>query len=662
MPTNSESDTSRIACSYLSPRISYRVLVPLATHLVSRARTSRHASTTPDRSQPHGFAPIHLAAAQGHTPIVRLLLESNANLRPAKDTASGVQGLIANPGSGLTPLHLAATRGHGNVVQFLLVDHKVDPNVTKTTAGATPLHLASKRGHRHVVSLLLANNANPNQEMDLEGGTTPVFSAAEQGHASIVSLLLEAKANPNHARPDDGATPLFIAAQQNHADVVETLVTNGADPNQAISDLMGFTERGFTPLYTAVVQGLVTVVSVLLHHGANPNIATTGSMPVCALQFVDDEAAALQIAQLLVVFGADLIATDETRRTAVEGAVRKGMWVLGCFLEGITRFRGEGGEWPRLKVAAACRLHREVAFMLRKGWLDPELDARACTAITTNGCVDAVGRFQYPAILHTIPRHSHSTADGDPHSLFPTPPNQDPNSKLLEAVTAAGSAFHQFPWNAFGRGGGGGGGDGDRAGRDGAGWASVEPVCRKTMKLVLQATQGWAPSRHCLHHTAFRKVVVAVLLVGQRLDAAARRRSSADSTPVLPSSRDRNGPDDDVDGEHFDSEHGSGCGGNGGDSGCVSMVKSTTDDNGGTFLYNKHGNIYHYRQHGGSSGGNPAKGSGADEAGAQAEAVGRGVGAEDEGELWLPPEMWLSVMEFCLRSWWPAPSNRRLNR
>ena len=96
-------------------------------------------------------------------------------------------------------------------------------------------------------------------------------------------------------------------------------------------------------------------------------------MPLCALRYVDSvdhpatdsavAAAAVEMAQQLVVFGAERDAVDENGRSAVEGARRSRKEELAQFLEAVTASDGFGRKWSRLKVAAACRMHREVATL-----------------------------------------------------------------------------------------------------------------------------------------------------------------------------------------------------------------------------------------------------------------------------------------------------------
>ena len=94
---------------------------------------------------------LYIAAENGHTDIVKLLLDSKA----------GVNARIT--GTGETPLYAAAQNGHTDTVKLLL-DHKADVNACCNDDGATPLWAAVKFGHTEVEKVLLRGvhgNGNP---------------------------------------------------------------------------------------------------------------------------------------------------------------------------------------------------------------------------------------------------------------------------------------------------------------------------------------------------------------------------------------------------------------------------------------------------------------------------------------------------------------------
>eukprot|EP01138_Halocafeteria_seosinensis_P002427 gb/GECG01002484.1/.p1 GENE.gb/GECG01002484.1/~~gb/GECG01002484.1/.p1 ORF type:complete len:250 (+),score=20.10 gb/GECG01002484.1/:1-750(+) len=102
----------------------------------------------PDGVKPVGAAdhrgqtPLHHAAANGHTALVQLLIDTyKADVHAADD-------------EGWTCLHSAAFGGRTEVVFMLVNKYKASPNV-QTDWGFTPLHYACHRGLPDVVQTLV---------------------------------------------------------------------------------------------------------------------------------------------------------------------------------------------------------------------------------------------------------------------------------------------------------------------------------------------------------------------------------------------------------------------------------------------------------------------------------------------------------------------------
>ncbi|KAI4209100.1 MAG: hypothetical protein LQ351_007936 [Letrouitia transgressa] len=159
---------------------------------------------------------------------------------------------------------MAASSGHKAVVKLLL-DSGADIT-TKDECGWTALHLAARGGHEAIVELLLDSGA----DITAKGKSdyTALHVAARGGHEGIVGILLIRGADVM-AREMHGWTSLHAAARDGHGPIIELLLDNGAD-------IMAEDEFGWTVLHTATTSGNKEVVSLLLRRGAS----TTKGMDV----------------------------------------------------------------------------------------------------------------------------------------------------------------------------------------------------------------------------------------------------------------------------------------------------------------------------------------------------------------------------------------------
>jgi uncharacterized protein len=126
---------------------------------------------------PDGYSPLGLAAFFKRRHVVRYLLETGADPRPASR-----QG-------GFTPLHSAVATDAAECdveIVRMLVDKGADPNA-KSQSGSTPLHTVAFTGDRDSLELLLEHGADPairNKE-----GKVAADIARERGHQEIADLL-----------------------------------------------------------------------------------------------------------------------------------------------------------------------------------------------------------------------------------------------------------------------------------------------------------------------------------------------------------------------------------------------------------------------------------------------------------------------------------------
>ena len=125
--------------------------------------------------------------------------------------------------SGSAAVYLAAANGHTEVLQLLL-HSGADPDAG-SKSGLTTVHQAARMGHAKALQLLLQSGANPHTADS--NGWTAVFWAAAGGHTKALQLLLQSGASPN-AVAKDGDTPVSIASHLSHHAAVALLKVYGA--------------------------------------------------------------------------------------------------------------------------------------------------------------------------------------------------------------------------------------------------------------------------------------------------------------------------------------------------------------------------------------------------------------------------------------------------
>jgi ankyrin repeat protein len=161
---------------------------------------------------PDNVTPLNLAAAEGHLPIVKLLLEYGAC--PDDRTANKV-----------TPLMSAVYHEQTAVVRLLAALNKDKPDAVRLDGpdndGKTPLILAAERGYDGVVKVLLDHGAN--KDARDTAGMTAMAHAAKKGYSAVIDQLLVHGANPN-LKDKENATPLLWASCRNKESVVRQLL------------------------------------------------------------------------------------------------------------------------------------------------------------------------------------------------------------------------------------------------------------------------------------------------------------------------------------------------------------------------------------------------------------------------------------------------------
>src|ERR1700733_835854 len=255
----------------------------------------------------HGWTPLLLAAVQGHTKIMHLLLEHTINIDvPVLEHC--VREVMGDSSRSLafgSPLTFTAMHNCPMPVQILL-DHKADVNWT-TLGEGTSLHYAAQGNCTEVIPLLLKYKANINRK-DKEG-RMPLHYAAIYDCPEAAQILLDHKAQVN-CKDQEGNAPLIHAIKNKHISVVKVLLNhkeidfNCSDKahNTALSWAVGYDELyeivqmllenkalvncanviGMTPLhYCAAEKNCSRIIKILLEYGADINkIDNGGNTPL----------------------------------------------------------------------------------------------------------------------------------------------------------------------------------------------------------------------------------------------------------------------------------------------------------------------------------------------------------------------------------------------
>ncbi|KAG8430831.1 hypothetical protein GDO86_019926 [Hymenochirus boettgeri] len=162
-----------------------------------------------------GSMPIHLAAQNGHTAVVGLLLSKSTSQLHIKDKL------------GRTCLHLASANGHIELLRAL-IGQGAEINVTDKN-GWCPLHFAAKSGFLDTVKFLVECGANPAPEC--KDGKTPIQYAAAHNHQDVLSFLLKKKHNILKLTEDRKFVfDLMVCGKLNNNRVIEEYVLNSVAP------------------------------------------------------------------------------------------------------------------------------------------------------------------------------------------------------------------------------------------------------------------------------------------------------------------------------------------------------------------------------------------------------------------------------------------------
>ena len=158
--------------------------------------------------------------------------------------------------AGNTALMWAADQGHTEIVRALI---QVGADLNKADKyGITALIRAADQGRTATVQALIQAGADLNKANKY--GNTALIWVAWQGRTETARLLIQAGADLNKAGKND-YTALMVAADQGHTEIVQALIQAGADLNKV-------QKHGYTALMLAAFFGRTEIARLLRAAGA----------------------------------------------------------------------------------------------------------------------------------------------------------------------------------------------------------------------------------------------------------------------------------------------------------------------------------------------------------------------------------------------------------
>ncbi|CAG9984884.1 unnamed protein product [Clonostachys byssicola] len=156
-------------------------------------------------TEKHGYSALGLAVHFRHVDVVKILLESGADVEYGPDPSR-------------TPLITAVEQGDTEIVSLLL---EAGATMQTSTDDRSPLCIAAQRGFEDVVALLLKHGAKVDHLTTHK--RTPLFFAAATGHEMVARMLIEAEVSQVGHRDENGLTALSWAKMQGHEGVASVL-------------------------------------------------------------------------------------------------------------------------------------------------------------------------------------------------------------------------------------------------------------------------------------------------------------------------------------------------------------------------------------------------------------------------------------------------------
>ena len=232
-----------------------------AIHLAARSGPPEsvtllaRAGSTVNCSSRAGWGPLHVACLHNQLTNVEALLKLGAN-KNATRTAER-----------LTPLHVAVAQGHKNIVKLLLLSG-ADPNVRMGAGrdGFTAFALTVAEGDLSMLDVMLEMSSQMEYTGDVHDNY-PLHLAVTSGDIEKCRRIL---ASMGHMIPPGVGSRLQRGLSQPHLGKQGTFAT--------LLNLANSQER--TALHLAIEQGRLDLIQLLLEAGADVQLPCQGKLPL----------------------------------------------------------------------------------------------------------------------------------------------------------------------------------------------------------------------------------------------------------------------------------------------------------------------------------------------------------------------------------------------
>lgn len=216
-----------------------------------------------ERTDNAGKSAVHYAAANGHTGMLRVMLEKGVNPDLTEDKPAD---------SGATPLHEACAHGHDDTVKLLMAAGADD--TAQNIKGETPAHFAMMEKYSRTLTpekrIQLLRELK-HIDIPREDGKTPLLMMPDSSEAEeLLPILIDKGADVNHA-DNEGMTALMLYRSK---DISKELLRAGADINKKDNE-------GNTALHWSLEEYNTHNARYLIKKGADYNLTNCqGRTPV----------------------------------------------------------------------------------------------------------------------------------------------------------------------------------------------------------------------------------------------------------------------------------------------------------------------------------------------------------------------------------------------